>query len=169
MIRQTRKQDGFTLVEVLVSLAIFSLAIVGLNRAATLAVSGTATLQLRTHAGFVADNAVVLTRIEASGFKTDLIQDVSKGMEFDLNRIEAVEVGIERSQAVSGGMEFDVVVETSATEQAGFYEVLVRVTERDRDRVLSERRAFHHTGVASVTTPRKDVSQNETEAEGVRP
>ncbi len=132
MIRQTRKQDGFTLVEVLVSLAIFSLAIVGLNRAATLAVSGTATLQLRTHAGFVADNAVVLTRIAP------------------------LDLGTERSQVDSGGMAFDVVVETSATDQTGFYEIAVRVTERDQDRIVSERLAFRYVQSVIVATPDQD-------------
>lgn len=115
-----RADDGFTLVEVLVSLAIFSLAIVGLNQAATLAVSGTSALQMRTHAGFVADNTVVLSRIAL------------------------LERGIERIEAASGGMEFDVVAETSATEQAGFYEIRVQVFARDKDRVLSDRRAFRY-------------------------
>ena len=133
-----RQQDGFTLVEVLVSLAIFSLAIVGLNRAATLAVSGAATLQMRTHAGFVADNAVVLSRIAP------------------------LDLGTERSQADSGGMAFDVVVETSETEQAGFYEIVVRVSERDRDRILSQRRAFRYTQSVVAASPAED-KQGESE------
>lgn len=122
--------DGFTLIEVLVSLAIFSLAIVGLNRAASLAVSGTATLQAKTYAGFVADNAVVLSRINP------------------------LELGIERSEAQSGDMIFDIEVETSETEQSEFYEILVRVREADRERVLVERRAFRFEGrqVVSVTS-----------------
>jgi len=112
--------DGFTLVEVLVSLAIFSLAIVGLNRAATLAVSGAADLQIRSHAGFVADNAVVLSRITP------------------------LELGLERLEASSGGIDFDVMVETSATEQVGFFEITVQVSEADQTRILSDRRAFRY-------------------------
>lgn len=118
--KRARGDAGFTLVEVLVSLAIFSLAIVGLNRAATLAVSGTANLQTRTHAGFVADNAVVLTRIAP------------------------LELEIGRTEVSSGGMDFDVVTETSPTEQAGFYEITVQVFERDKERILSNRRAFRY-------------------------
>ena len=114
----TRTEDGFTLIEVLVSLAIFSLAIVGLNRAATLAVSGTTNLTVRTHAGIVADNAVVL------------------------RRLEPIEVGTERTEDRSGGIEFEVVTETAPTEQAGFFELLVRVNQAGQDRTLSERRAF---------------------------
>lgn len=112
------REDGFTLVEVLVSLAIFSLAIVGLNRAATLAVSGTADLQVRTHAGFVADNAVVLSRLAP------------------------LEVGTERTEAGSGGIAFEIVTETARTEQADFYEIRVRVRQSDAERTLADRRAF---------------------------
>lgn len=125
--RRARNDAGFTLVEVLVSLAIFSLAIVGLNRAATLAVSGTSTLQTRTHAGFVADNAVVLARISA------------------------LATGIERTEAASGGMDFDVVTEVSSTEQSGFYEITVQVLERDKEHVLSDRRAFRYESRTPIT------------------
>ena len=123
-----RTEDGFTLIEVLVSLAIFSLAIVGLNRAATLAVSGTTDLTVRTHAGIVADNAVVL------------------------RRLEPIEVGTERYEDKSGGIEFEVVVETAQTEQAGFFELQVLVLEAGQDRTLTERRAFLYEppAVASV-------------------
>lgn len=127
MTHRTPSDAGFTLIEVLVSLAIFSLAIVGLNRAAALAVSGTATLQAKTHAGFVADNAVVLSRINP------------------------LELGIERSEAQSGGIVFAIEVETSETGQADFYEILVRVREADRDRVLIERRAFRSESRQVVT------------------
>lgn len=128
-VRSNQKtDDGFTLVEVLVSLAIFSLVIVGLNQAATLAVSGTSALQIRTHAGFVADNAVVLSRIAP------------------------LERGIERVDAASGGIDFDVVAETSLTEQAGFYEIRVQVFARDMDRVLSDRRAFRYVPQTQTTT-----------------
>jgi general secretion pathway protein I len=130
--RRRRADDGFTLVEVLVSLAIFSLAIVGLNQAATLAVSGTSALQMRTHAGFVADNTVVLSRIAP------------------------LERGIERFDAASGGMEFDVVAETSETEQAGFYEIRVQVFERDQERVLSDRRAFRYVPQAQTAAGSTD-------------
>lgn len=111
-------EGGFTLVEVLVSLAIFSLAIVGLNRAATLAVSGTTDLVVRTHSGIVADNTVVLMRLEP------------------------VEVGTDRREAESGGLMFDVAIETSRTEVPNFYEMQIRVSERGKTRILTDRRAF---------------------------
>ncbi|MGB3454968.1 MAG: type II secretion system protein [Litorimonas sp.] len=116
----SKTESGFTLVEVLVSLAIFSLAIVGMNRAATLAVKGTSDLQTRTHAGFVADNAVVLSRMDR------------------------LRVGTERTEAASGGMAFEVEVETVTTDLTGFYELRVRVREAERDRVMADRRAFRY-------------------------
>lgn len=135
--RRAPNDAGFTLVEVLVSLAIFSLAIVGLNRAATLAVSGTSALQFRTHAGFVADNAVVLTRIAP------------------------LELGIERFEVVSGGMDFDVVAETSPTEQAGFYEITVQVFERDQERIMSDRRAFRYEAQTQTVSTTSDEADDE--------
>ncbi|MGJ8560625.1 MAG: type II secretion system protein [Litorimonas sp.] len=135
--RRAPNDAGFTLVEVLVSLAIFSLAIVGLNRAATLAVSGTSALQIRTHAGFVADNAVVLTRIAP------------------------LELGIERFEAASGGMDFDVVTETSPTEQAGFYEITAQVFERDQERVVSDRRAFRYEAQTQTVSTTSDEADDE--------
>ncbi|GLQ21663.1 type II secretion system minor pseudopilin GspI [Algimonas porphyrae] len=127
----TARDHGFTLIEVLVSLAIFSLAIVGLNRAATLAVSGASTLQLKTHAGFVADNAVVLSRIGPI----------------------ARELGVERNAIESGGIGFDVTIETVATELADFLEIRVRVTQQGSDRVLIERRAFRNEALWVVAMP----------------
>jgi general secretion pathway protein I len=134
--KRARVDAGFTLVEVLVSLAIFSLAIVGLNRAATLAVSGTANLQTRTHAGFVADNAVVLTRIAP------------------------LELEIDRTEVSSGGMDFDVVTETNPTEQAGFYEITVQVFERDKERILTDRSAFRYESqIVTVASRRSEGSE----------
>lgn len=131
----TARDHGFTLIEVLVSLAIFSLAIVGLNRAATLAVSGASTLQLKTHAGFVADNAVVLSRIGPI----------------------ARELGVERNAVESGGIGFDVAIETVATELADFLEIRVRVTQQGSDRVLVERRAFRNEALWVVAMPEGDA------------
>jgi general secretion pathway protein I len=120
MIGVDPKDAGFTLVEVLVSLAIFSLAIVGLNQAANLAVRGTADLAARTHAGFVADNAVVLSKTEP------------------------VETSTVRREAESGGRRFDVSVTTAATQEPGFYEISVKVSAIEGEQVIASRRAFRY-------------------------
>lgn len=127
-------EAGFTLVEVLVSLVIFTVAILGLNRAATLAVSGTSDLQVKTHAGFVADNAVVLARLAP------------------------LEVGLERDDAQSGPFSFNVVTETVQTQQSGFYEIIVRVQDPETDRVLMDRRAFRYNPRVRITV---DLSDDE--------
>ena len=114
------KQAGFTLVEVLVSLAIFSLAVIGLNRAATLAVGGATDLSVRTHAGFVADNAVVEARMRPA------------------------QNGTVRGAATSGALRFEVSTQTLATELPGFFEINVSVRQDGRERIVITRRAFRH-------------------------
>lgn len=57
-----RKEAGFTLIEVLAALLIFSLAIMGLTRTGTQSAQAVAALEQKTWAGVVADNQLVLTR-----------------------------------------------------------------------------------------------------------
>lgn len=121
--------SGFTLVEVLVSLAIFSLAIVGLNRAATLAVGTTADLDARIHAGFVADNAVVLSRMEPLSTDT------------------------QRAQAASGPHAFEVLTRTAQTELPGFFEITVSVSPEGSETPAATRRAFRYQSPVAVRSP----------------
>ena len=69
-----------------------------------------------------------------------------------LQRLEPIEVGTDRFEDQSGGIDFDVVVETVRTEQPGFYELQIRVSELDEDRILSERRAFLYDAPAQPTS-----------------
>lgn len=132
-------EAGFTLVEVLVSLAIFSLAVVGLNRAANLAVTGTADLAARTHAGFVADNAVV----EA--------------------RMAPLDVGTARSAAESGGRTFEVATVTAPTDLPGFFELTVSVSESGRERTIASRRAFRYTAPDTPQAPQSPAGDEQGE------
>lgn len=128
-------ESGFTLIEVLVSLAIFSLAIVGLQRAASFAALGTSNLQAAVHGGFVADNAIVRTRLRA------------------------LETGVERYEERSGGQVFNVVVETSETELENFYRIDVRISRVDAERIVASRRGFRAVIEDRVVDTANDETQ----------
>ena len=132
------REGGFTLVEVLVSLAIFSVAIIGLQRAATLAVRGTSQLELRTHAGFVADNAVVIAGLEP-------IREVSVD-----------------GAATSGGIRFTTQTVTTQTELPRFFEVNVTVRQEGSETVVASRRAFRREQPPrEPRPPADDVTEDE--------
>jgi general secretion pathway protein I len=64
MIRRARR--GFTLIEVLIALAVVALALLGLTRVAALQVHDFDALRERTFAGWVAANVLEETRLAAS-------------------------------------------------------------------------------------------------------
>ena len=61
-----RMRRGFTLIEVLIALAVVALALLGLTRVAALQVRDFDALRERTFAGWVAANALEETRLGAS-------------------------------------------------------------------------------------------------------
>ena len=111
-----RKERGFTLVEVLAALLIFSLAIVGLSRAGAQSVAHTDRLTHKTYAGFVADNQLVLARLRVPQIRT-----IS-------------------GEEIMGGRNYDWRLETVETEQAGLFELQISVF--DEDDLLITRRAW---------------------------
>lgn len=111
---------GFTLVEVLVSLVIFSVAILGLTQAGTQSVSTLGQLEQRTFASIVADNQLALARLQ---------KDIS--ISRDINGEEE-----------SGGRMFEYTVTRIETQIPGFFELVVQVSASGSDQVLIERRAF---------------------------
>lgn len=132
-------EDGFTLIEVLVSLAIFSLAIVGLNRAASAAAAGTANLSTTVHAGLVADNAMARARVAV------------------------IQTGTPRQEARSGGMNFELSTQTSETELAGFYEILITARTDTSERIVATRRGFKTVAVVSGPTIVGEGGRNDEE------
>ena len=110
------KQDGFTLVEVLVALVIFSVAIIGLSSAATQSVSHTQRLTDKTYASIVADNQLILAR---------------------MNRVV---IGTKSGREEAGGREYDWQLDTVETPQAGLLEL--RVTVSEEDDIFVTRRAW---------------------------
>lgn len=117
----TRQKDaGFTLVEVLVSLVIFSVAILGLTRAGTQTVTALNQLEEKTYASIVADNQLALARLESE------------------NPFAQSRIGEEQS----GGRTFEYRVERVETEVPEFFELVVSVSSPRSDQVLIQRRAF---------------------------
>jgi general secretion pathway protein I len=99
------KRGGFTLVEVLVALAIVSIALLSALRAAGQGTNNVAELRSRLLAGWVAENILAEHRARA----------------------EWLPLGIRRGSARQGGLEFAWREEVIATPNAAFRRVDVRV------------------------------------------
>lgn len=110
------KQDGFTLVEVLAALVIFSIAIIGLSQAGAQSVAHTDRLTDKTYAGFIADNQLVLARMRTPQIRS------------------------ESGEETMGGRDYDWRLDTVETEQAGLFELQISVS--DGDDILITRRAW---------------------------
>lgn len=102
------RDAGFTLVEVLAALLIFSLAIVGLSRATTQSVAHTQRLTDKTYAGVVADNQLILARMKRP------------------------QIGTKSGQEEAGGQNYSWRVETVETPQDGLLELRVSVSQEDK-------------------------------------
>lgn len=115
---KTMKEDGFTLVEVLAALLIFSFAIIGLTRAGTESVRAVSVLKDKSYAGIVADNQLIRARIAL------------------------LEVGVKTGEESVSGKVYDWRVETSQTDNADFYRLIVTVNDANNDQVIISRTAF---------------------------
>lgn len=112
------REEGFTLIEVLVALLIFSIAIIGLTRAGTESVRAVTVLKDKAYAGIVADNQIIRARIRP------------------------LEIGVETGEESVRGKEYDWRIEISETESEGFYRVIVSVNDPENDQMLISRTAF---------------------------
>lgn len=101
------KDGGFTLVEVLAALLIFSVAIIGLSRAGTQSVAHTQRLTHKTYASVVADNQLIHARMR---------QPV---------------IGTKSGREDAGGQTYSWRLETAETPQAGLLELRVSVFQDD--------------------------------------
>ena len=99
------QQAGFTLVEVLAALLIFSVAIIGLSRAGTQSVAHTQRLTHKTYASVVADNQLILARMKRP------------------------QIGTKSGVEEAGGRRYDWTVETLETPQDGLLELSVSVSQ----------------------------------------
>lgn len=112
------KQDGFTLIEVLAALLVFSVAIVGLTHAGTESTRAVSAIDQKMLAGIVADNQLILSR------QGPLKHGVETGEETAMSRA------------------FNYTVETRPTEVPGFHQITVRVSAKGWAQVIVERTAF---------------------------
>jgi general secretion pathway protein I len=117
---RSKRDSGFTLVEVLVSLVIFSVAILGLTQAGTQKVSTFSQIEQRTYASIVADNQLALARLQKD------------------NPFARALTG----ESEAGGRVFEFSVIRVETEIPDFFELVVRVSAQGSEQVLVERRAF---------------------------
>ena len=110
--------DGFSLIEVLAALLIFSLAIIGLTAAGSESSRSVTAMNEKMLAGIVADN--VLTQA----------------------RYEPVRIGGRRGSENQMGRDFEWDLETQTTEADGFYQFIVNVNLENSDQVLVQRTAY---------------------------
>lgn len=114
----SQKNAGFTLIEVLVALLIFSIAIIGLTRAGTESVRVVTALKDKTYAGIIADNQIIRARIQP------------------------LKLGVETGEESVRGKEYDWRAEISDTESEGFYRVIVSVNDPESGQLIISRTAF---------------------------
>ncbi len=117
--RKTGGQDGFTLIEVLVSLMIFSIAILGLIQAGSENIKIIKALEKKQIAEIIADNQLMLAIFDKpvnAGFVSDEVQAYGYNWSWNLT--------------------------TSKTEIAGFYQLKIQITQAGSDQILVQRIAF---------------------------
>ncbi len=114
------KEAGFTLVEVLAALLIFSVAIIGLSRAGTQSVAHTQRLTHKTYASVVADNQLIYARMRRPV------------------------IGTKSGKEEAGGQSYNWQLETVETPQEGLLELRVSVSQGDD--VFVTRRAWLSEG-----------------------
>lgn len=115
----THKTSGFTLIEVLMSMLIFSTAILGLLKISTENIKNTALIEQKQIAGIVADNV--------------LIAQISRTPDRILDK---------QNLKKMAGREWRWRVETQPTERANFFRITVNVYEQGQPQLIVSRFAI---------------------------
>jgi len=115
-----RKQDGFTLIEVLAALLIFSTAIMGLMHAGTQNIRAVQVLEQKQIAGIIADNQLLLA----------------------LNSQDPISTGTRQDDVQMAGRDWLWKIRTEDTGTAGFYRLTVEIKEKTSEQILISRTAF---------------------------
>lgn len=117
-------ERGFTLVEVLAALVVFSLSIMGLIHAGAESLKTAYALEQKTLSGIVADNQLILALREE------------------------VKAGKITGQSEMKGRLFDWTIETSAQDTPGFFKIEAKVAQSSDGQVLTVRNAFRGGGTS---------------------
>lgn len=120
-------ESGFTLVEVLASLVIFSIAILGLMHAGAENIKAMQLIEQKQVAGIIADNQLILAQTGDRRLRVGTSQET-----VDMN-----------------GQKWDWDLRVEETDLDGFLRLVVNVREENQDRILISRTAF-----ADVTSTR---------------
>ena len=118
MIRHRRDDAGFTLVEVLAALLVFSLSIIGLTHAGTQSAQVVSVISEKSLAGIVADNALIQARMQP------------------------LKLGAASGSEVQMSQTFTYTVTTTKTAIDNFYSLDVRVKRDGSEHVIMTRQAF---------------------------
>jgi len=116
---RSKKDGGFTLIEVIAALMIFSVGIVGLISLNTQSIRTINILDDQFVAGVIADNLLVDTR-----------------------RAERLELGESRGEEEAMGRTFTWERNVENTEQENFYRISVRISDNEGEQLLMERVAY---------------------------
>lgn len=113
-----QKEKGFTLVEVLASLLVFSIAILGLAQAGTQGAKSVSVLENKMLGGVIADNVLVRARHDR------------------------IRLGVQTGEETQMGRRYAWELETVTTDVAGFLRMTVKVREDDKEQVIMSRTAY---------------------------
>ena len=116
--REAQNDSGFSLVEVLAAMVIFTVAILGLSHAGTESIRGAGAIEAKTLGSIIADNQLTLARYQR------------------------IEVGTERGEAEQLGRRFNWVLETQETGVDGFFQLIIQVENPVDESVYVRRVAF---------------------------
>lgn len=114
------KQAGFTLIEVLAALLIFSTAIMGLMHAGTENIRAVQVLERKQLAGIVADNQLLLA----------------------LNSQTPIRPGTQQDDVEMSGRDWLWKIRTEDTGTSGFYRLTIEIKEKTSKQILVSRTAF---------------------------
>ncbi len=114
-------ERGFSLIEVLAALLIFSLSIMGLIQAGTQSAQAVIIIEQKTLAGIVADNALVKARIMP------------------------LKIGAQNGEDTQMQRVFYYTLTTAKTESKDFYTLGIDVRQKGSEQIILSRRAFRGT------------------------